>query len=176
MTSTTPTPDDQPLDDAAPPAVPLDEAALPGDAVPADGATQPDADTGGEPWASPAVAAPSGPADSENEVVPQVAGSGPGDGPRARFARHPIATGAVAATLAAGLAFGGGVLVGQATASPATSGWADRSRLPGAPPDRASAGGRGGFGPVAPVARTPDRHRPSVSHAGSPVLLLGDSA
>ena len=104
----------------------------------------------GEPGGGDAVDVPSA---AEDGVVPQVDAGGPGAGWRARLARHPIATGAVAATLAAGLAFGGGVLVGQATASPATSGWADRSGLPGAPPDGTAAGGRGGLDPrVAPRA------------------------
>jgi hypothetical protein len=117
MTRTTPTPEGPPLDDAAPDrAAPFDDAASSGDV----------------------------PTGSESGDVPQAAGRGSGAGWRTRLARHPIATGAVAATLAAGLAFGGGMLAGRATASPAPSGWADRSGLPITPPDGKAGSDRGG--------------------------------
>ncbi len=158
MTSTTPTPEDQPIDDAGPAtnarpatdAVPAD-AGPATDAGPADRTPEPD---GGAPSASPAEATPIDvPSAAEDGLVPQVDAGRPGAGWRARLTTHPVATGAVAATLAAGLAFGGGVLVGQATASPGTSGWTDRSGLPGAPPNGTVGGGRGRLDPrVAPRA------------------------
>ena len=68
---------------------------------------------------------------------------------RARAAAHPIMVGVVAATLAAGVAFGGGYWVGDANATPSAVTSVDQIAPGAVAPD---AGGPGGVGAEDPAA------------------------